>query len=116
MNWDSAQPQAGKAMLDINRSPVLLYRRGPTEGSTIGPCDLVSTPAAPERVSPEFAQWIRRSFSWIRRRSTRIHDLRNPHPHLPNPLSLVSSIYAFPKALDAIRSGRHDYVITIHRA
>jgi len=31
-------------------------------------------------------------------------------------LSLVSSIYAFPKALDAIRSGRHDYVITIHRA
>jgi hypothetical protein len=114
MSWDGAPPPAGMAMLDTNRSPVLLYRRGPMDGRTIGPCDLTSMPSAADRVSPVFAQWVRRCFSWIRRRSTRVHDWRSQHPSLANPLSLLSSIYAFPKALEAITSGKHDFVITTH--
>lgn len=112
LNWERAPPPSGMAMLDTNRSPVLLYRRGRTDGRTIGPCDLVSTPSAADRVSPVFAQWVRRCFSWIRRRSTRIHDWRRQHPSLANPLSILSSIYAFPQAFDAINSGKHNFVIS----
>ena len=114
LNWDASPPPEGKAILDTNRSPVLLYRRGPSSGATIGPCELVSTPSAPERVSPDFAQWVRRCLSWIRRRSTRIHDWRRPHPTLPNPLSILSSIYAFPRALQKIDAGKHEFVVLVH--
>lgn len=110
-SWSDSPPPAGAAMLDTNRSPVFLYRRGRLDGQNMGPCGLASTPSAAERVSPDFARWVRRCFSWIRGRSTRIHDWRSPHPTLANPFQLASSIYAFPKALEAIASGKHEFTI-----
>ena len=65
-----------------------------------------------ERVSQEFAKWVRRCLSWVRRRTKRIHDYREQHPNLPNPGRLLNSIYAFPDAYAEVESGRHHFVIT----
>jgi hypothetical protein len=130
LNWEENPPPPGMGVLDTNRSPVLLYRRGPiaqmfpsppffsvsrgTDGTRMGPCQLISTPSAPEHVSPDFARWVRRCFSWIRRNATRIQGGQSRHPTLPNPLSIMNSIYAFPGALAKLESGEHEFAIIPH--
>jgi hypothetical protein len=127
LNWEANPPPAGMAVLDTNRSPVLRYRRGPIahmsphppyfsvprgpDGTKMGPCELASMSSAPERVSSEFASWVRRCFSWIRRHSTRIQCGQSRHPTVPNPLSIMNSVYAFPGALAELDSGEHEFAV-----
>jgi len=111
--WDAASPHAGLAMLDLDASPVLIYRRALVRDGQIGPCVLFARASNIDRVSPDFAKWTRRVLSWVRRHSQLIHDWRKQHPTLPNPYSIVSSIHAFPDALADIESGKHPFAILL---
>lgn len=111
--WDTVSPGEGEAMIDFERSPILAYRRSVLREGLLGPCILISQASNVERVSPDFAKWVRRCLSWVRRRSTRIHDYRRQHPALPNPDSLLNSIYAFPDALAELESGHHRFAIFV---
>jgi|GEM_PF-5876476 len=111
--WDELAPGPDEALLDFDLSPVLYYRRSLVRGGQVGPCLLLSGAANAERVSHEFAKWMNRCFSWIRRHSTRVHGPENMNPALPNPYSICNSIYAFPDALSEIEGGKHPYVVRL---
>lgn len=111
--WDQHPPDDHRAMLDVDASPVVVYRRSLTLDGQVGPCALFSPATNAANVAPAFEKWVRRILSWVRRKSTRIHDWRHQCSELPNPHGIVSSLYAFPKALARIRSGDHDYAILL---
>jgi hypothetical protein len=98
-------------MLNFETSPVLVYRRSQVCEGRLGPALLISQASNADRVSERFAKWVRRCLSWVRRRTKRIHDYREQHPGLPNPDSLVSSIYAFPDAQAELESGQHPFAL-----
>jgi hypothetical protein len=112
-NWDAASPVDGEAMLDFEKSPVLVYRRSQLRDDRLGPGLLISQASNAERVSQDFSKWVRRCLSWVRRRANRIHDYQAKHPGLPNPAGLLNSIYAFPDAEAELASGRHRFGLFI---
>jgi hypothetical protein len=111
--WDADSPGEDEAMLDFEKSPIFVYQRSLLREGYLGPCILISQASNAERVSLEFAKWVRRCLSWVRRHSTRIHDYRAQHPALHNPDGLLNSIYAFPDAETNLGSGHHNFAIFV---
>lgn len=111
--WDNARRDEGLALLDVDLSPVLVYRRALSVDGQVGPCLLLSRASNLDRVSPEFARWVRRVQGWVRRNAKRIHDWRSKNPSIPNPHMILNSIYAFPDALAEIQSGAHHFAILL---
>lgn len=70
----------------------------------LGTCTVKAPPSNLERVGPEYAQYVKRSMAWIRRRGTIVHDWRTPSKSLWNPNSLLSTVYAFPEALSEMET------------
>ena len=113
MTWDADPLQQDEGLLDVERSPVMIYRRSTVLEGRSGPCLLLCPPSNPDRISKEFAAWARRCFAWVRRHGTRVHDWRAPSSTLPNSDHLLNSIYAFPEALVRLKRGDHGYAILL---
>jgi len=113
MAWKADPPPGGEGLLDVERSPVMIYQRAAVLEGRFGPCLLLSPASNPERISNEFAAWTRRCFAWMRRHSARVHDWRAPSSTIPNPDHLLNSVYAFPDALLRLERGDHEYAILL---
>jgi hypothetical protein len=113
MAWEANPPRGDEGMLDVETSPVMIYRRSMVLEGRSGPCLLICPASNPERISKGFAAWKRRCFAWVRRHGTRVHDWRVPSSTLPNPDGLLNSVYAFPEALIRLKRGDHEYAILL---
>ena len=111
--WDSISDKTGQRLLDVERSPLFIYRRSLIEDGLTGPSLLLCPSSNPDRVGREFAAWVRRCFAWIKRHSRRVHDWREPNPSLPNPYGLLNSIYAFPEMFEKLQSSDHPYAVIL---
>ncbi len=110
-DWDRFGLTEHDSLLDQNQSPLLRYSRGEVCEDRHGPSLIFAPPSDLERVSVDYARWVRRCIGWVRRRATKVHDWKNRSTLLPNPHGLLNTIYAFPEAYAAIYSGSHTYVI-----
>jgi hypothetical protein len=111
--WSEFNFQQGSSILDMERSPLQIYFRGVIENGQIGPSSLTCPPSNMGEISNEYGRWVERSRSWIRRNSVRVHDWRNQSNVLHNPLKILSSVYAFPKAKEEIDLNPEKYAILI---
>jgi hypothetical protein len=112
--WDKRGFGDKDKMIDTDLSPIICYRRGVLQNGRTGPNMVLAPPSNLQRVSPEYYRWVRRSLAWIRRRGAIVHDYRKQSDTIPNPHSIVSTIYAFPGVLEAIESNDHSFAILIN--
>jgi hypothetical protein len=111
--WDERGLDGSDKLLDSDLSPIISYRRGtPCDGKT-GQKLVLAPPSNLQRVGPEYERWVTRSLAWIRRHSTIVHDYHKQSETIPNPHSIVSTIYAFPDVLADIKSKHHSFAILI---
>ena len=111
--WDELKLGSKGKMLDTDLSPIICYCRGTRHQGRTGQNCVSAPPSSLERVGPEYERWVKRSLAWIRRRGTIVHDYRKRSTTLPNPDSILNTIYAFQGVLEAIQSGHHRFMITI---
>ncbi len=109
--WTSLQLHGREQMLDEERSPVLIFRRRNAPNGVCLPSLLLAPASNMERVSPDFARWVTRSMSWVRRNSTKVHDWRK-RSNMHNSLEFLTSTYAFPDALEEIEAGNKLWAIS----
>ncbi len=111
--WDKRGLGGNDKMIDTDLSPIICYRRGmPHDGKT-GQNLVLAPPSNLQRVGPEYEHWVKRSLAWIRRRGTIVHDYRKESDSIPNPYSIVNTIYALPAVLADIESNNHSFAILI---
>lgn len=110
-HWDQSGALEGDRLLDQDLSPGLCYKRPEMSNGRMGPCTLIAPPSNLERVGVEYARWVNRCASWICRRGKMVHDWRSPSAVIPNPRSLLNTVYAFPSALKLLESGKHSFAI-----
>lgn len=110
--WDEHGLEENDKLIDTDLSPIICYQRGmPRDGRT--PPNLVlAPPSSLQRVGPEYERWVKRSLAWIRRRGTIVHDWRKQSETIPNPRSIVNTIYAFPDVLTDIESNCHSFIVS----
>jgi hypothetical protein len=111
--WDELGLYDGDEMLDADLSPILCYRRGILHDGKVGQNTVLAPPSNLRRVGPEYEKWVKRSLSWIRRRGKIVHDYRSQTTTIPNPHSILNTIYAFPGVIEEINSNAHDFAIVI---
>jgi len=112
--WDERGLGGNDKMIDTELSPIICYGRGTRRDGKIGQNSVVAPPSSLRRVGLEYEKWVKRSLAWIRRRGTIVHDYRKKSDTIPNPHSIVNTIYAFPGALPQIKSKGHPYTILIN--
>jgi hypothetical protein len=110
-HWDQSGLVEGTRLLDQELSPGLCYKRPEMLDGKLGPCTLIAPPSSVDRVGVEYANWVNRCLSWIRRRGKIVHDWRERSTIIPNPRGLLNTVYAFPSALNLIESGKHSFAI-----
>jgi hypothetical protein len=111
--WDDRGLGVEDKMIDTELSPIIYYRRGALRDGRTGQNLVLAPPSNIQRVGPEYERWVKRSLAWIRRRGTIAHDYRKQSITIPNPHSIVNTIYAFPDVLEEIESKRHSFAILI---
>lgn len=109
--WEEQQLGTGDRVLDTDASPVLHFERPYRKRGLLAPRIIVAPPSSIERVGVEYARWVRRVLSWVRRRGKIVHDWRSPSKVIPNPLSLLSTIYAWPGVRAELEERPGDFVI-----
>jgi hypothetical protein len=110
-HWDQSGAVEGNRLLDQGLSPGLCYKRPELLDGKMGPCTLIAPPSNLERVGIEYAKWVNRCVSWIRRRGKIVHDWRSPSAVIPNPRHILNTVYAFPSAMKTIEGGEHSFAI-----
>jgi hypothetical protein len=107
MNWERLSPGRTDGLVDSNASPVLLWRRGTREGSVIHQSQIGLQADSMSAVSGDYERWVNRVTSWVRRRGTRVWGLERDalRPDLTIVIDHISSIYALPGALEALKAG-----------
>jgi hypothetical protein len=110
-DWDRFGLDDGDRLLDQDLSPGICYKRAEHVDGRTGPCTLIAPPSRLERAGVEYASWVKRCVSWIRRRGTKVHDWKVPSPRIPNPRGLLNTVYAFPEAARRLEAGDHAYAI-----
>ena len=110
-DWDRLGLTEHDGLLDQDRSPLLRYSRGEVCDGRVGPSLIFAPPTDLERVSPDYARWVRRCIAWVRRQGTKVHDWKTPSTVLPSPRGLLNTIYAFPDAYSSIESKSDTYAI-----
>lgn len=95
------------ALINSDASPVLLWKPASFGDGVFYVGDIGSQAESMEAVSPEFARWVNRVTSWIRRRGTRVWGLERHalRPDLDVSMSTVSNVYALPDALLSLEDG-----------
>ncbi len=109
--WNKRGLGDGDRLLDIDLSPVLIYRRGVFDNGRTSQNLLWAPPSSLKKVGAEYERRVARSLRWIRRRGAIIHDYRQQSPTIPDPNFLLNTIYAFPDVIESIRSKTHSFVI-----
>ena len=112
--WDERGLGSGDKMIDTDLSPIICYRRGTAQGDRTGQNTILAPPSNLQRVGPEYEKWVKRSLAWVRRRGTIVHDYRKQSGSIPNPHSILNTIYAFSGVLAQIDSTNHCYAILIN--
>jgi hypothetical protein len=107
MNWERLSPGRGDGLVDSNASPVLLWQRGAWEDAVIHQSQIGSQADSMAAVSGDYQRWVYRVTSWVRRRGTRVWGLERGdlRPDLTVVIDHISSIYALPGALEALKAG-----------
>ncbi len=111
--WDQRGLSSKDKLIDTDLSPIIYYRRGDVFEDQLGQNNVLAPPSNLHRVGPEYEKWVKRSLAWIRRRGTIVHDYRKQSSTIPNPHSIVTTIYAFPGVLPQLGSRDHPYAIMI---
>ncbi|REJ71266.1 MAG: hypothetical protein DWQ34_13505 [Planctomycetota bacterium] len=111
--WDKRGLTNNDKMVDSDLSPVLCYKRGVERDDRIGQNTVLAPSSSLNRVNPEYEKWVKRSLAWVRRRGTIIHDYRKQSDTIPNPYSIVNTIYALPDVLADVESNTHSFAILI---
>lgn len=111
--WDERRLGGDDKMFDTDLSPILCYRRGAFCDGKMGPNLVLAPPSNLQRIGSEYERWVNRSLAWIRRRGTIVHDYRKQSTTIPNPHSIVNTIYAFPDVLQNIESNDHKFIIGV---
>jgi hypothetical protein len=110
--WDEHGLKENDKLLDTDLSPILSYQRGVTQENKLLPNCAIAPPSNLLRAGYEYERWVRRCLAWIRRRGTIVHHWRKEATTIPNPHSLLNTVYAFPEALKEIESGSHGFTIS----
>jgi len=110
-DWDEQRLRNGERLIDVDLSPILQYTRGTCRDGKRGPNTVLAPPSNLKRVGPEYERWVMRSLAWIRRRGKIVHDWRKQSTTIPNPLSLLNTIYAFPDVEETLKSRDHEFAI-----
>lgn len=98
--WDRLRPHRGQALIDVERTPLLVYSRAQRrEGRRVSPSMLHAPASSLRGISQGFEAWVRRVFGRIRETAKRAEELSLPG--LP-----FGTVYAFPGAMEDIRSGK----------
>jgi len=99
-------------MLDAAHSPVQAYRRGARGDHGILPALLFAPQPRLRDFGVEFERWVTRTHSWVRRHAQRVNHWSAHADLIPNPMSLMNTIYALPGAFEIIATGSHPYAIS----
>ena len=111
--WDERGLGNNDRMIDADLSPIICYRRGALRDGKLGQNTVIASPSSLNRVGSEYEKWVKRSLAWIRRHGTIIHDYRKQSDTIPNPHSIVNTIYALPDVLADVESNQHSFAIRI---
>ncbi|QGN57493.1 hypothetical protein [Nostocoides sp. HKS02] len=109
LNWERLRPASTERLVDSNASPVLFWRPGLSTAEEIQSSEIGSQADSIAAISQEYERWANRAMSWVRRRGTKVWGLEKTsiRPDLDIRLSTVSTVYALPDALAALKSGAH---------
>ena len=111
--WDQSSMSHGEGLIDFERSPALVYRRGQRKSGRIRASRLTACPSRLSGVSVEYEKWVKRALGWVRRKGEIVHDYRTQSRVIPNPDHLLTTTYAWPEAKAVIDSGNHLFEIGI---
>ena len=110
-DWDLSGLGEGDRLLDQDLSPGICYKRARYVDCRTGPCTLLAPPSNLERIGMEYAKWVIRCISWVRRRGKKVHDWKQPSKVIPNPHDFLTTVYAFPEAAKQLEAGQHSFAI-----
>jgi hypothetical protein len=113
--WSAIPDGPDKAMIDTERSPILVYRRSQLRDGRMNYCKLYSAVSSSARISATYDKWVTSCFSWIRRHAVCVHSYKAINKTLPGHDWLASSVHAFPEAAVELSSPDHRYAIFLHR-
>jgi len=102
--WKQVKPRKGTALLDLEKSPVIVYGRF-DDDCGIAPCSLVTPMSSMKRISPAFERWVNQLIAGVRKGSTKIHDSKK-RTKLIDTDGYPNTLYAFPEALKLLRKGK----------
>lgn len=107
INWQRLRPRRSEGLIDTNRSPVLMWRRGGFDGKTTALSELGSQADSMAAISEDYARWAKKAMGWVRRTGDAVWrweggtGVSDYDVELP----IVNTIYALPAALEFLRSG-----------
>lgn len=107
LNWERFRPSASESLIDSNVSPVLLWTPGSAESGSIQVSAIGTQADTMADISDEYARWVKRVMSWVRRSGTKVWGLETNtiRPDLDIRLSTVSAVFALPDALASMEAG-----------
>jgi hypothetical protein len=111
-SWQALAARGASEMLDAAHSPVQAYRRGVRGDHGVLPALLLAPQPRLRDFGVEFERWVTRTHSWVRRHAQRVHHWDANSNSIPNPMSLMNTIYALPGAFEVIATGSHPYTIS----
>lgn len=109
--WDAADLRPGVSMLNTNLSPTICYQRGLAKRRLRGPNLILAEPSSLDRVGSQYAKWVKRTLAWVRRRGKIVHDWRDQSNTIPNPHSLLNTMYALPDVQEQLNTTDHHFAI-----
>lgn len=106
--WTEFRPRKGMALIDTERSPLLVYSRARLRvKKQISPSMLRTVTSSPRSVSPHFEKWVTGRFGWVRRTARKV-------PELSMPGMPFGSVYAFPEAFREFRQGKSPFAVGLN--
>lgn len=114
INWQAFHPSEAEGLVDWDRTPALLWTRGLGHSNCLALSGLGSQATSMAGVSPEFALWVQRCMSWVRRRGQKVWEWKTQgcYSQFDVELPIASTVYALPGALSILKSGGQARIIS----